>query len=87
MVSFGTLFWLFFANVAYFLYLVPDLVPDFFSDLCLLSLGLWYHFIIPLIGFTLLKGIVGMVNVSFALLNNVMTTNFIQPYLSPGARY
>ncbi|VDK27501.1 unnamed protein product [Gongylonema pulchrum] len=62
LISWIILFWLFLVEIAHFLYFIPSLVPDFFYDLCLLSLGLWYHFIIPLLGFAFLKIVICSLN-------------------------
>lgn len=62
LLSFGMLSWLFLAHVAYFLYLIPDSVPYILNNLCLLSLGLWYHIVIPLTGFGLFTSFVSGFN-------------------------
>uniref|UniRef100_A0A915Q522 Calcineurin-like phosphoesterase domain-containing protein n=1 Tax=Setaria digitata TaxID=48799 RepID=A0A915Q522_9BILA len=58
----STMLWLLMGHATLFLYFIPGLVPRFFIVLCFLSIGLWYHIVIPLIIFTILTLVISGLN-------------------------
>uniref|UniRef100_A0A158Q8Q3 Metallophos domain-containing protein n=1 Tax=Elaeophora elaphi TaxID=1147741 RepID=A0A158Q8Q3_9BILA len=57
MITIGTILWLLLGHATLFLYFIPNL-PRFFVTLSFLSIGLWYHVVIPLVIFAILTAAV-----------------------------
>uniref|UniRef100_A0A8R1TNN6 Calcineurin-like phosphoesterase domain-containing protein n=1 Tax=Onchocerca volvulus TaxID=6282 RepID=A0A8R1TNN6_ONCVO len=58
LIAVGTILWLFLGHATLFLYFIPDLIPRFFVILSFLSIGLWYHIVIPLVVFAMLTAVI-----------------------------
>ncbi|VIO97089.1 Predicted DNA repair exonuclease, putative [Brugia malayi] len=58
LIAIGTILWLFLGHATLFLYFIPDLVPRFLVMLSFLSIGLWYHIVIPLVAFAILTAVI-----------------------------
>lgn len=65
LIAIGTILWLFLGHATLFLYFIPDLVPRFLVMLSFLSIGLWYHIVIPLVAFAILTAVISELKVSF----------------------
>ncbi|VDK89329.1 unnamed protein product [Litomosoides sigmodontis] len=57
LISIGTVSWLLLGHATLFLYFFPDL-PRYFVILSFLSIGLWYHIVIPLVAFAVLTTVI-----------------------------
>uniref|UniRef100_A0A1I7V785 Metallophos domain-containing protein n=1 Tax=Loa loa TaxID=7209 RepID=A0A1I7V785_LOALO len=58
LIAVGTTLWLFLGHATLFLYFIPNLIPSFFVILAFLSIGLWYHIVIPLVVFAVLAAVI-----------------------------
>ncbi|VDP15883.1 unnamed protein product, partial [Onchocerca flexuosa] len=65
LIAIGTMLWLFLGHATLFLYFIPDLIPRFLVNLSFLSIGLWYHIVIPLVVFAVLTAMIsGLKNIT-----------------------
>lgn len=72
LIAIGTILWLFLGHATLFLYFIPDLVPRFLVMLSFLSIGLWYHIVIPLVAFAILT----------AVISELKTVNICHPFIN-----
>ncbi|KAM3720543.1 Transmembrane protein with metallophosphoesterase domain [Dirofilaria immitis] len=59
-IAIGTILWLILGHATLFLYFIPDLLPHSLVILSFLSIGLWYHIVIPLFILTVLATVISV---------------------------
>lgn len=68
LIAIGTISWLFLGHATLFLYFIPNMVPRFIVILSFLSIGLWYHIVIPLVAFAVLTAVISGLKASYLTL-------------------